>query len=73
MPNRGKPKQESQHDPQTDSTEPAEPAEPLNRAERRAMRRGKKAGGSPSGARVQLPGHHDQVLAPRRSGRRGNR
>jgi hypothetical protein len=70
MPNRGKPKPESQHDPETDS---AESTEPLNRAERRAMRRGKKAGGSPSGARVQQPGHHEPVLAPRRAGRRGNR
>lgn len=61
------PNQESNHDPDQES------AEPLNRAERRALRRGKKPPAQPAGGRNLPPGHHEQVLVPRRSGRRGNR
>jgi hypothetical protein len=60
------PNQDSNHDEDTTS------AEPLNRAERRARRRGKKPPVPPAGP-AQPPGHHDQVMVPRRSGRRGNR
>jgi hypothetical protein len=73
MPNREKPSREGQKDPDTEATESAEPAEPLNRAERRALRRGKKQGAPPAGGRGGPQGHHEQVLVPRRSGRRGNR
>lgn len=81
MPNREKPQRENGahggngHAPDTDAaaTESAAPAEPLNRAERRALARGKKQGAAPAGPRVQQhPGHHEQ-LVPRRAGRRGNR
>lgn len=63
------------HEPEAEpaeSTESAEPAEPLNRAERRAQRRGKKPP-PPVNGPARQPGHPDQVLIPRRSGRRGNR
>jgi hypothetical protein len=51
------------------------PAEPLNRAERRAQQRGKKAKpGAPSTERPGASGPRDQVLGhQRRAGRRGNR
>jgi hypothetical protein len=61
------PNQESNHESDTES------AEPLNRAERRAKRRGKKPPVPPAGGRVPPPGHGEQTLVPRRSGRRGNR
>ena len=61
------PKQDSSHDSDTES------AEPLNRAERRAQRRGKKAPAPPAGGGAPPAGHHEQGLVPRRSGRRGNR
>jgi hypothetical protein len=70
MPDREKPSREGSHDPET---EPTESAEPLNRAERRALRRGKKQAAPPAGGRGGPQGHHEQVLVPRRSGRRGNR
>lgn len=50
-----------------------EPTEPRNRAERRAQRRGKKPPTPPAGGRVPPSGQRDQVVVPRRSGRRGNR
>jgi hypothetical protein len=61
----------SRHDRNHDA-DPDTP-EPLNRAERRAQRRGRKNTPPPGGERVQSPGHRDAVLVPRRSGRRGNR
>jgi hypothetical protein len=78
MSNRGKPNGDQpspaeKQDPETESTESTVPAEPLNRAERRALRRGKKPSAPPAGPWVQQPGHHEQVRAPRRAGRRGNR
>lgn len=64
-------------DPDTESTdpeaEPGQPEEPLNRAERRARRRGRKPAPPPSAGKGSWPGHQEQVVVPRRSGRRGNR
>jgi hypothetical protein len=55
------------------SGDPVEPADPpLNRAERRAQRRGRQPTPPPVG-KGPVTGHHDQVVVPRRSGRRGNR
>ncbi|MPZ25602.1 MAG: hypothetical protein GEV12_03940 [Micromonosporaceae bacterium] len=59
--------------PEPTAGEPsATPAEPLNRAERRAQRRGRKPVPPPTGKGPHV-GHRDQVVVPRRSGRRGNR
>jgi hypothetical protein len=59
-----------------DPVEPGTPVEPgdppLNRAERRAQRRGRQPTPPPVG-KGPVTGHHDQVVVPRRSGRRGNR
>jgi hypothetical protein len=55
-----------------DDAEP-EPAAPLNRAERRAQQRGKQLPQSSAGGRGPQAGYRDQVVVPRRSGRRGNR
>jgi hypothetical protein len=63
------PNPESSHEPDAES---AESAEPLNRAERRAQRRGKKPP-LPANGRGQQTGPHEPVVMPRRSGRRGNR
>jgi len=59
--------------PKPENGEPQEEREPLNRAERRAMRRGKRPSQQVSGERAVHPGRPDPVLAPRRAGRRGNR
>jgi hypothetical protein len=61
------PDQDNQHE----SDE--QPAEPLNRAERRAQRRGKNPSQAQAPVWGRPAGHRDQVRAPRRSGRRGNR
>lgn len=61
------PNQDSNHD-----SDP-EPAVPRNRAERRAQRRGKKPPAPPAGGGTTPSGHREQILVPRRSGRRGNR
>jgi len=64
----------------TDTSEPvdnaqAEPEQPLNRAARRALRRGKNAASwSVPAPAVTVPGPRNQVVAiRRRAGRRGNR
>jgi len=49
-----------------------QPAEPLNRAERRAQRRGRKPALPPPTGKGPQAGQRGQVV-PRRSGRRGNR
>lgn len=56
-------------DPQQPSD--SEHAEPLNRAERRAQRRGKRPSAPGSGGPVQQPRH--AAVVPRRASRRGNR
>jgi hypothetical protein len=63
-------------EPAEETPEPAEETpEPLNRAERRAQQRGKKAPSTaPPGVRDDARGHPDQVQGQqRRAGRRGNR
>ena len=59
--------------PEGRDPEHPEPAEPLNRAERRAQRRGRKAPLPPTATRAPHAGPPAQVVVPRRSGRRGNR
>lgn len=58
------------HQPES---EPSEPAEPLNRAERRAQRRGKKSSVPTPEGYGPPDRRRNQVVVPRRSGRRGNR
>jgi hypothetical protein len=68
MPNSNRRPDPGDSQPPTD----AEPAA-LNRAERRAHRRGRKPALPPTVGKGVPGGHHDQVVVPRRAGRRGNR
>lgn len=54
-------------------SEQSEPARPLNRAERRAQRRGKQPPLPQAGNHGPVTAHRTPVVVPRRSGRRGNR
>jgi hypothetical protein len=68
-------------DPHTEATGPtgseSEPETasdaPQNRAERRAQRRGKKPPAPNGYGPAPFNARHDQVVVPRRAGRRGNR
>lgn len=62
-------------DPEPTENPTAEPDPPLNRAARRALRRGKKPHtGTAPGSGAAFPGRRDQVMGVRRRpGRRGNR
>src|SRR5690606_22185348 len=59
--------------PEGPAPENPEPAAPLNRAERRAQRRGRKAVPPPGNGPAPHAGPPAQVVVPRRAGRRGNR
>jgi len=61
---------------QSEGREPEqpEPVQPLNRAERRAQRRGRRVTlPAAAGTRVPYAAPPAQVVVPRRAGRRGNR
>lgn len=73
-PDQGRQQAPGPDQPAAEPAEPTEPAEPRNRAERRAQRKGRKPSLPPPGDKGPAGGHHhDPVLIPRRSGRRGNR
>lgn len=61
------------HGSQPEQHDESEPAQPLNRAERRAQRRGKKLPQAQAGGHGPIANNRAPVVLPRRSGRRGNR
>jgi hypothetical protein len=71
MPNSHRPDPDAGGSQPPGDSESAEPA-PLNRAERRAQRRGRKPSLPPAAGKGPQAGHREQIV-PRRSGRRGNR